>query len=151
MFNVRILSFRIVGRCALRNGIKLRREFSTNFIIKDSKILTSRLISSRHFSVSAVKFQDAAVKSVVAEKAIPISNPQEIVLNLPEQPVPIESTGVDIVTNFGDPPFEALGLASWWPSGRVQFLMEYIHVQLDVPWWGTIMISEFWHILDITG
>jgi len=42
-----------------------------------------------------------------------------------------------------DPPLDAVGLGSWWPSGRVQVLLEYFHNGLDIPWWGTIMIATF--------
>ena len=69
-----------------------------------------------------------------------VSESNEIVLDfLPDKPVPIEGLGDATIKYIGDPPFEALGLASWWPAGRFQYFMEQIHVNLDLPWWGTIV------------
>jgi len=42
---------------------------------------------------------------------------------------------------LGEPPFDMLGLASWWPSGRAQLFMEWIHVDLGLQWWQTIMVT----------
>ena len=35
---------------------------------------------------------------------------------------------IEILTLSGEPTFELLGLGSWWPSGRLQLLMEWLHV-----------------------
>ena len=31
---------------------------------------------------------------------------------------------------LGEPSFELLGLGSWWPSGRLQLIMEWLHVSV---------------------
>ena len=72
----------------------------------------------------------------------------EIVLDfLPEKPTPLPESSDSVVQWVGDPPLEALGLASWWPSGRMQYFMEYLHVGCDLPWWGVIIVSELILIL----
>jgi len=60
---------------------------------------------------------------------------------LPDKPVP---SGSGLTIEFGagvDPPLEAVGLGSWWPSGRVQVLLDYFHNSLDIPWCGAIVIA----------
>jgi len=61
---------------------------------------------------------------------------------LPEKPTGSGSGVLEYAAGV-DPPLDALGLGSWWPSGRVQVFMEYFHNGLDIPWWGTIMIATF--------
>ena len=72
----------------------------------------------------------------------------EIVLDfLPEKPTSLASESIHSIGEsmkyIGDPPFDTLGLNSLWPPGRAQWLMEHIHIDLDMPWWSTILISEF--------
>jgi len=61
---------------------------------------------------------------------------------LPEKPTPLPESTESVIQWVGDPPLEALGLASWWPSGRMQYFMEYLHVGFDLPWWGVIIASK---------
>jgi len=42
-----------------------------------------------------------------------------------------------------DLPFAELGLNSWWPSGWLQWIMEMAHVNLEIPWWGSITMLAF--------
>ena len=66
---------------------------------------------------------------------------------IPEKPTPFQTpyaeNAPDMVHYIGDPPFEQLGLNSWWPPGWAQWGMENIHVGLDLPWLGTILLSKF--------
>lgn len=41
----------------------------------------------------------------------------------------------------GEPTFASLGLGGWTPVGMVQQCMEFLHVTLDIPWWGAIAIG----------
>ncbi len=41
-----------------------------------------------------------------------------------------------------EPSFHSLGLAHAYPSGWLQSLMETLHIDAGMPWWGTIMASE---------
>ena len=102
--------------------------------------LFDNVLIARNFSVSFTKWQ-AEQSPVSSGSSSEGSDTDEIVLDfLPEKPVPIEGlSDTTIIKYVGDPPFETLGLASWWPAGRFQYFMEQIHVGLDLPWWGTIL------------
>lgn len=41
----------------------------------------------------------------------------------------------------GEPTFASIGLGGWTPAGMVQQCMEYLHITLDIPWWGAIAIG----------
>lgn len=48
----------------------------------------------------------------------------------------------EVATTFaanGEPAFETLGLGGYTPAGLVQSALEYLHISLDIPWWGVIM------------
>ncbi|XP_041771032.1 mitochondrial inner membrane protein OXA1L [Anopheles merus] len=46
----------------------------------------------------------------------------------------------DIVAG-AEPAFSTLGLGGWTPVGIVQNCMEFLHIGLDLPWWGCIAIG----------
>ena len=73
--------------------------------------------------------------------------------DIPEKPQPLE-----ISEMLGEPSFDSLGLASWWPSGRMQYFMETVslskcvpylglflicqlHISLELDWWQAIVVS----------
>ena len=122
-------------------SLQQNQNFSKHFLRENG--LKARILSHRHFSITVTKWQETNESSVnlVADATTnkePVSN--EIVLDfLPEKPAPIEGLAETTIKYVGDPPFEALGLASWWPTGRMQYFMEYLHVDLDLPWWSTII------------
>jgi YidC/Oxa1 family membrane protein insertase len=61
--------------------------------------------------------------------------------SIPEPPsLPVAEVAEAIV---GEPSFASLGLGGWSPVGIVQNCMEYLHIGLDIPWWGTIMIGKY--------
>jgi len=80
--------------------------------------------------------------TIVLTSTEPTSEPSnEIILDfLPEKPTPVDSSIPETIQYVGDPPFDMLGLNSLWPPGRAQWLMEHIHNDLDIPWWGTILV-----------
>lgn len=41
-----------------------------------------------------------------------------------------------------DPSLADLGLANHTPVGLIQNLLEFIHVDLGLPWWGAIVAGE---------
>ena len=79
---------------------------------------------------------DAAAKSAATAAA---AKPEIVLDFLPQKPSPLDETAASLLS---DPTLESLGLASWWPSGRFQYILETLHVSLDIPWWGCIMICE---------
>jgi len=60
----------------------------------------------------------------------------ELLFDLPEKPQPLE-----ISEMLGEPSFDSLGLASWWPSGRMQYFMETLHISVELDWWQAIVVS----------
>lgn len=61
---------------------------------------------------------------------------------IPEPP-PIPAAEVtDVASSFaanGEPAFETLGLGGYSPVGLIQSGLEYLHISLDIPWWGVIV------------
>ncbi|CAG4935366.1 mitochondrial inner membrane protein OXA1L [Colias croceus] len=75
-----------------------------------------------------------------------VVKPTNVIENIPEPPpVPDPSTfeqvseAVQTLAANGEPTFASLGLGGWGPVGIIQNCMEYLHVTLDVPWWGAIV------------
>lgn len=65
-----------------------------------------------------------------------ITASNELVFDIPDKPIPL-----DLPELLGEPAFDTLGLASWWPSGRMQYLMENLHIGLELEWWQTIALT----------
>jgi len=84
---------------------------------------------------------ESVSSSVGCLPAVPIApvDTNELILDfIPEKPLAVDAT-----TILGEPSFESLDLASWWPSGRVQYFMEQVHVCLGLEWWQTIILTTF--------
>ena len=58
--------------------------------------------------------------------------------NIPEAPV---VPTVESIVELAEPAFATLGLGGWSPVGMVQNCMEYLHIGLDIPWWGSVLIG----------
>ena len=43
---------------------------------------------------------------------------------------------------LGEPTLQSLGLGGYGPSGLFQQALEFLHVNLDCPWWGAIVIGK---------
>lgn len=62
--------------------------------------------------------------------------------NIPEPPtIPLPDLSLLAEAASAEPPFVSLGLGGYSPVGLVQSAMEFVHISLDVPWWGAIMIG----------
>ena len=97
-------------------------------VLKDNSLVTRISPNNvRLLSVSASRWDgDSGVKEeLIVElppKPVPeASSSSELIFTLPDKPVP-----VDVAATLGEPSFESLGLASWWPAGRMQYLMESV-------------------------
>ncbi|XP_076983340.1 mitochondrial inner membrane protein OXA1L isoform X1 [Tamandua tetradactyla] len=83
----------------------------------------------RCLSTSAISFADAQVQ------ASPI---------IPATPSPTAVTEVvpgeiaDVIQAAAEPTFTELGLGSYTPVGLIQNFLEFMHVDLGLPWWGAI-------------
>ncbi|KAK1890097.1 Mitochondrial inner membrane protein OXA1L [Dissostichus eleginoides] len=59
-----------------------------------------------------------------------------------EQVADVSSTAAEVLQAVvTEPSLAALGLASRTPVGMVQNLLEYIHIDLGIPWWGAIVVG----------
>ncbi|XP_073960247.1 OXA1L mitochondrial inner membrane protein [Choristoneura fumiferana] len=72
--------------------------------------------------------------------------PISVVDAIPEPPPVPELSGgladaVQSLSANGEPTFASLGLGGWSPVGMVQQCLEFLHVSLDIPWWGAILIG----------
>uniref|UniRef100_A0A182MRK6 Membrane insertase YidC/Oxa/ALB C-terminal domain-containing protein n=1 Tax=Anopheles culicifacies TaxID=139723 RepID=A0A182MRK6_9DIPT len=64
-------------------------------------------------------------------------------LNTIPEPPAIPQGGPEIadIVAGAEPAFATLGLGGWTPVGIVQNCMEFLHIGLDLPWWGCIAIG----------
>lgn len=87
------------------------------------------VFTPRCISTSATLFAEAQVQAppVIPATSIPAAVPE------------VASGGAaDVVQCATEPSFTELGLGSYTPVGLIQNLLEYIHVDLGLPWWGAI-------------
>ena len=125
-----------------------KNEITNDNLKFESSSNTSNMEHGDCAAVSSVKTEES---SSVTENVV---ETKETFLDfIPEKPTPFQTpyaeNAPDMVHYIGDPPFEQLGLNSWWPTGWVQWGMEHIHVGLDMPWLGTILLSKFFFCLLI--
>ncbi|XP_063367850.1 mitochondrial inner membrane protein OXA1L-like [Cydia amplana] len=88
-------------------------------------------------SAGSVRFSSSgndAGKTTALVDAIPEPPP------VPQIPDGLAETVQSLAAN-GEPTFASLGLGGWTPVGMVQQCLEYVHVSLDIPWWGAILIG----------
>lgn len=123
--------FKLLSRHGRRSGI------ISLFCEKNVEVRKARVY---YFYSSAGSVRFASTSDV--GKTLPIVD------NIPEPPpVPDSSSFGDITEAVqslaanGEPTFASLGLGGWGPVGIVQNCLEYLHISLDVPWWGAIMIG----------
>uniref|UniRef100_A0A182QBU0 Membrane insertase YidC/Oxa/ALB C-terminal domain-containing protein n=1 Tax=Anopheles farauti TaxID=69004 RepID=A0A182QBU0_9DIPT len=67
----------------------------------------------------------------------------QLLETIPEPPTIPQSGAPEIadIVAGAEPAFSTLGLGGWTPVGIVQNCMEYLHIGLDLPWWGCIAIG----------
>ncbi|XP_062947359.1 mitochondrial inner membrane protein OXA1L [Cynocephalus volans] len=83
----------------------------------------------RCLSTSAISFAEAQVQVPPVVPATPSSTA-----------IPEVASGeiADVVQAATGQSFTELGLGSYTPVGLIQNLLEFMHVNLDLPWWGAI-------------
>ena len=141
---------------------QIRRNISPVVLKNNSLVTRINPTTVRFLSVSAIRWDGDTVakeelivelppKPVVPEVS---SSSSELIFTLPEKPVPL-----DVAATLGEPSFESLGLASWWPAGRMQYFMENVrsflfsfyipfncstfqlHIGLGLEWYQTIAVA----------
>ncbi|GLV46656.1 OXA1L mitochondrial inner membrane protein [Carabus blaptoides fortunei] len=95
--------------------------------------------SAKPNSLSYLNLKDKILLSAVGV-SVAHTDASAVLDPIPEPPVPTAEV-LDKVAAVGEQPFESLGLGGWTPVGVVQHCLEYLHVSLDVPWWGAIVIG----------
>lgn len=68
------------------------------------------------------------------------SSSQSLFDSIPEAPSIPTSEVVELAAG-AEATFQSMGLGGWTPVGLVQNCMEFLHIGMDIPWWGTIMIG----------
>ncbi|XP_068404033.1 mitochondrial inner membrane protein OXA1L [Eschrichtius robustus] len=83
----------------------------------------------RGLSTSAISFAEAQVQAPPVIPATP-----------PPTAVPEVASGdtTDTILAAAEQSFTELGLGSYTPVGLIQNLLEFMHVNLGLPWWGAI-------------
>ncbi|XP_052817182.1 mitochondrial inner membrane protein OXA1L-like isoform X2 [Mya arenaria] len=90
------------------------------------------LKAGRFQALCVLTARHASTKTEIPEGYIPdIPAPPklELIDNLPD------------LTALGEPTLQSLGLASWYPPGRMQALLEFFHVSIDMPWYACITLT----------
>ncbi|XP_037690455.1 mitochondrial inner membrane protein OXA1L [Choloepus didactylus] len=85
--------------------------------------------SPRCLSTSAISFADAQVQTSPAVPATP--SPTVVTEVAPGE-------FADVIQAAAEPTFTELGLGSYTPVGLIQNFLEFMHVDLGLPWWGAI-------------
>ena len=75
-------------------------------------------------------------------------NNVDLFQQIPEPPVipeivetPVIPDTISSLVEGAEPAFASIGLGGWTPVGIVQNCMEFLHIGMDLPWWGTIAIG----------
>lgn len=123
--------FKLLSRHGRRGAVM--NIFSERFEVKKARVFVYS---------SSVSVRFASTTGSDAGKIAPLVDP------IPEPPpVPDPSTFTEVTEAVqqlaanGEPTFASLGLGGWGPVGMIQNCMEYLHVSLDVPWWGAIVMG----------
>jgi hypothetical protein len=63
---------------------------------------------------------------------------------IPEPPAIPSDVPIEFYLNAaGEPALTTLGLGKWYlPTGWIQQSLDFIHANLDLPWWGTIVVGK---------
>nr|KAF6501756.1 OXA1L mitochondrial inner membrane protein [Molossus molossus] len=85
----------------------------------------------RGFSISAISFAEAQVQ---APPVIPATPSPTAVPEVASEKI------ADVVQAAAEQSFTELGLGSYTPVGMIQNLLEFMHVNLGLPWWGAIAV-----------
>ena len=112
------------------------RLFSTQIVLGAEAVKPEDVAAAAAPGQAAQGASDAAAN---ATEAASLDGKVELLLDaIPEKPLPL----AEAAASLGDPSLESLGLCSYWPPGRIQWLLETMHVDFGVPWWGSVMLRK---------
>ncbi|KAK5848282.1 hypothetical protein PBY51_005910 [Eleginops maclovinus] len=114
---------------------------------RDRKFLWVNAVAVRHNSSQSTISLPADPTHILTEQI-----PADSVLSqsFTEQVANVSSTAAEVLQAVAaEPSLVELGLASGTPVGLVQNLLEYIHIDLDIPWWGAIIVGTLFARLAV--
>uniref|UniRef100_A0A1Y1LNP5 Membrane insertase YidC/Oxa/ALB C-terminal domain-containing protein n=1 Tax=Photinus pyralis TaxID=7054 RepID=A0A1Y1LNP5_PHOPY len=113
---------------------------------KQNKYLKLKLSKSKFLKCFSQKnnafiFGTAGL-TLVSDDAKPA---QYVIEPIPEPPPVLESDALaeaaSQLTALGEPTLESLGLGGWSPVGIILNCLEFLHVSMNLPWWGAIVVG----------
>lgn len=120
--------FKLLQRNGRRSAvIKLFTE--NNFEVRKAKVYYA------YSSVGTVRF---------ASTGSELGKSGPLIESIPEPPPVPDAAALDAIQSLaanGEPTFASIGLGGWSPVGMVQNCLEFVHVTMDIPWWGAILIG----------
>ncbi|CAG9135847.1 unnamed protein product [Plutella xylostella] len=120
--------FKLLQRNGRRSAvIKLFTE--NNFEVRKAKVYYA------YSSVGTVRF---------ASTGSELGKAGPLIESIPEPPPVPDAAALDAIQSLaanGEPTFASIGLGGWSPVGMVQNCLEFVHVTMDIPWWGAILIG----------
>ncbi|XP_041980518.1 mitochondrial inner membrane protein OXA1L [Aricia agestis] len=122
----------INGRHGLRSGV-VRMLIGKNVEVRNTR--QNILLFSAPASVRFASTEAEIGKATILDK-IPEPPPLPDTKTLADLSETVQSLAAN-----GEPTFASLGLGGWGPVGIIQNCFEYLHVTMDIPWWGTILIG----------
>ncbi|XP_048765403.1 mitochondrial inner membrane protein OXA1L-like [Ostrea edulis] len=133
--NVELKRFYTVQRCP--SNARLNGLFRKHRLVINSGLITRAKSST-----------STGVDEILSKAASEITKDDSFILNQAVSDlssnaglVKPELTDVTASLNaLGEESIKSLGLGKFTPSGLMQQLLETVHVSLDIPWWGTIVL-----------
>ncbi|XP_061566255.1 mitochondrial inner membrane protein OXA1L isoform X2 [Cololabis saira] len=109
-----------------------------------AKFLWVNAVAVRHNS-SQVQVETVSLVPSVADAAAPplVPDPSSVLSQpVSEQVSDVLPTAVDVLQAVAaEPRLTELGLGGHTPVGFIQNLLEYMHIDMGLPWWGAIVIG----------
>ncbi|KAL0970210.1 hypothetical protein UPYG_G00238760 [Umbra pygmaea] len=139
---------RFLQRSHLHTVVEGRSQ-STRAVIgrrRNERFLLVSVVSVRYNSSQIPGEAAPAPSPVLESSSIPSQNmvdPASLTTQpIPEQVLEAAPTAVDILQGSGvELSLSELGLGSATPVGLVQNMLEFIHVDVGLPWWGAIVLG----------
>lgn len=114
------------------------KQFSSTFLTKLKHINTNGRKLFYHPFMAASATVAATGSTDITPKQEVIYTPEMI--DLPEtEPSAVLTNAAEVSTNL-EPTFESLGLGGYTPVGFFERILEIMHVDFGMPWWGAIAV-----------
>lgn len=126
--------------------------------VESASVVETPVIQTIPVSASAEPLPEQSTVEAVSAASSDISASQSVITSVPEHvsadPAPVLTqplteqvadaapTAMDILQTVAtEPTLAELGLAGHTPVGLIQNLLEFMHVDLGLPWWGAIVVG----------